>query len=508
MNKRTKILISLFGIIIVSLCLINLTYGYINYNIEGNKSETSLKAVTGKSELTFSILTEEKSSSLIEPGYIDTKVFTVKNTGNSNVTYNILLNNVINTFVRTSDVVYTLYKINSSSTIDINNLNNSDVVASGVYPIINSYLLFNEFIEPNEINAYALKVEYKNLDINQDENKGKTFGGKLEIQTEIVNPFKSNTLAYKILENALSTTNEEKNENFADFTFNPATTPSVDSSADDESELSMINDDYGNSYYFRGNVKNNYINFASMCWRIVRIEGDGSTKLILEDQDQLCSKNMNSDWNITPSVPFGYIPSGYNEEGKPEFTSSTKYGVFGVEYKLNEYTDILEQKIMDTYSKNLKDYLKIDEWCYDITDTNISDDAYDYGAKNRIFSIKNPTLKCDVEKVKKYADESDMYVGILTADEVAFAGGSINSGSLFYLINNNSNSNNSAWWTLSPYEYYNGDPEGRVIAVDYSGRIYDTYVSYNLSYRPVIVLNNNVIYESGNGTIDNPYIIN
>lgn len=40
-------------------------------------------------------------------------------------------------------------------------------------------------------------------------------------------------------------------------------------------------DDYGISYYYRGNVVNNYVSFAGYTWRIMRINGDGSVRLIL-----------------------------------------------------------------------------------------------------------------------------------------------------------------------------------------------------------------------------------
>ncbi len=40
-------------------------------------------------------------------------------------------------------------------------------------------------------------------------------------------------------------------------------------------------DDYGTSYYYRGAVENNYVVFANMCWRVVRVVGDGSIKLTL-----------------------------------------------------------------------------------------------------------------------------------------------------------------------------------------------------------------------------------
>ena len=59
-----------------------------------------------------------------------------------------------------------------------------------------------------------------------------------------------------------------------------------------ESVISTIQDEYGTSYYYRGAVKNNYVNFNEMCWRIVRIEGDGSVKLLLEDRYVECNDDM------------------------------------------------------------------------------------------------------------------------------------------------------------------------------------------------------------------------
>ena len=40
-------------------------------------------------------------------------------------------------------------------------------------------------------------------------------------------------------------------------------------------------DDYGTSYYYRGNIPNNYVIFAGKCWRIVRVDGAGNIKLFL-----------------------------------------------------------------------------------------------------------------------------------------------------------------------------------------------------------------------------------
>ena len=73
-----------------------------------------------------------------------------------------------------------------------------------------------------------------------------------------------------------------------------------------EKELSATIDDYGTSYYYRGGVEDNYVNFAGMCWKIVRIEGDGSTKLILEDRSAKCnSSSYTGNWSDGTKVAIG-----------------------------------------------------------------------------------------------------------------------------------------------------------------------------------------------------------
>lgn len=51
-------------------------------------------------------------------------------------------------------------------------------------------------------------------------------------------------------------------------------------SLDSEIGLYATNDDDGTSYFYRGAVENNYLSFAGFIWRIVRINGNGSIRLI------------------------------------------------------------------------------------------------------------------------------------------------------------------------------------------------------------------------------------
>ena len=53
--------------------------------------------------------------------------------------------------------------------------------------------------------------------------------------------------------------------------------------------LYAAEDDLGTSYYYRGNVTNNYVSYAGYIWRIVRRNGDGSIRLwyILEHRRRI-----------------------------------------------------------------------------------------------------------------------------------------------------------------------------------------------------------------------------
>ena len=82
----------------------------------------------------------------------------------------------------------------------------------------------------------------------------------------------------------------------------------------EETEAIMAStvDDYGTSYYFRGEVTNNYVEFANKCWRIVRVTGDGSVKLTLFNNNaggktNPCAEaNDSGDAAITDKSKFNY----------------------------------------------------------------------------------------------------------------------------------------------------------------------------------------------------------
>src|SRR5574344_1444077 len=84
----------------------------------------------------------------------------------------------------------------------------------------------------------------------------------------------------------------------------PITTPGAAVSTASEALLASAEDDNGTSYYFRGAVTNNYVEFANKCWRIVRITGDGSVKLVLHNDNTTGVANPCDAANNSASAAF------------------------------------------------------------------------------------------------------------------------------------------------------------------------------------------------------------
>ena len=266
-----------------------------------------------------------------------------------------------------------------------------------------------------------------------------------------------------------------------------------------EKELSSTPDDYGTSYYYRGGVEDNYVNFAGLCWKIVRIEGDGSTKLILEDRNTKCnSSSYTGNWSDGTKIEFGY-----DSNNKADFLNYSG----GLADSLKNFQTTLSTKVGT--GKSLSDYLKVDDWCFDhnVSSTDSYGNQY-YDAYKRIYTDKSPSLKCTGTKLNKYRDNTDMYVGTLTADEVSFAGATRATNYTHYLMNSYAESNSLWWWGLSLRSYSTGDGGDIAILLSYDGSLSSSEVfGYSRCSRPAVTLLSNIQISSGDGTQQNPYIV-
>ena len=174
------------------------------------------------------------------------------------------------------------------------------------------------------------------------------------------------------------------------------------------------------------------------------------------------------------------------------------------------------------YNNNLKAYESVIDdnlWCND--KTNVTDTTYDpwsitpnglgyaknvtyYGATQRLVSASNsaggtgPSLNCN-GKLSKITSK----IGLITADELAFAGYAWNIDNTTTYLQENATGN--SWWSLSPF-FFDGD--ARVWGVGDSNGSFGLYMSNTLAVRPSISLISSVTISGGTGTSEDPYIIN
>ena len=227
---------------------------------------------------------------------------------------------------------------------------------------------------------------------------------------------------------------------------------------ENEADLIKSSDDIGVSYYFRGDVNNNYVSFGGMIWRIVRINGDGTVRIVLNDVTDVISS-----YYLTDSTNFKFEESN-----------------------INSYLDTWLQD-------NLRDYTEFianSKFCNDI----VADDVYNYSAYNRIMTNKIPTLNC-------LGNSFGNNIGLLTIDEVVLAGASpILANTSFYLHNSEIT---ESWYTMTGAS--GAETSINMFMISSDGSI-KTDINGNLyrNVRPVINLIKN-IKMIGSGTIDNPY---
>ncbi len=310
-----------------------------------------------------------------------------------------------------------------------------------------------------------------------------------------------------------------------------------------EAELASTEDDYGTSYYFRGAVTNNYVIFANKCWRIVRVGGDGSVKLILHNDNTTGAANPCDSANNSASAAFArYSGTTYTSKFNSNYTDNAyvgfMYGTPGSSTYEATHANTNKSTILTNletwYNNKLKTYESVIDdtvWCND--KTNVTDTTYNptnyggnatglgygrnktyYGAYQRLVSTSfraggtGPSLKCNGELSRITSK-----VGLITADELAFAGYAYQKGNTTTYLQENATSD--YWWSLSPSIFFGAGAYGGsayVWNVRGSSGIFDSalvnysgttvYGSYGL--RPSISLKSTTNV-TGDGTSDKPY---
>ena len=395
---------------------------------------------------------------------------------------------------------------------------------------------------------------YYNLDLNQYALSGKSFTGKIYVENVNCST-EDGTTVKKGYETILA-------NNGGKTAIEAKGTPDFSASATENEGMYKATDDLGTSYYFRGAVDNNWVKYGKytkdtyygwddnkgyniltescngvencykiaskgddIYWRIIRINGDNSIRLIYAGTDA-----PDSNTKITMAVQ----PDELTEK------TSIGYSLFNVANESAEYVGYMYtigEQHGTSQSSTIKTYLE--DWYANYTDLNkigtkITDQIYCndrtastnssgatgeisswasmgtdyyYGAHNRIWgdgSKSNPILTCANANDKfsttttKGNGKLSYPIGLITADEVNMAGG------YNYLNNKSYYLYTGKWyWLGSPFNFESDCTA--VFMVDKDSLTYDFFFQ-DQGVRGVVSLSSDAKL-LGSGTYDDVYIV-
>ena len=248
----------------------------------------------------------------------------------------------------------------------------------------------------------------------------------------------------------------------------------------------------GTTYYFAGQPTDNWVKFGDYYWRIIRMNGDGSTRLIYSGES--ADNNINN-FNI----------------GENRFNNYNNYSYYvGLSYNTTQHGSGTNSSVLDFlnnwYSKNLIEYEDyIDSNVGFCSDRNVQSDYIweaeedvDYAAWNRLsghpYGIISPTLQCNNTN-----DILRLSIGLITADEVSFSGITFDDEySVHYLYSV------GEFWTMTPNKYQ--QRLGANMITLKLGSFSNSYVTDRRYVRPVINLKASTLF-MGSGTVSDPYVV-
>ena len=450
-----------------------------------------------------------------------TKKFTIENTGTADAKIKMFFDEMINTYTEGSLTYILSYSETEDGTY-------TEVVSKTNVPQsenASKKILANSLTIPvGKTYYYELEITLNYLsDVNQDEDINATFNTKFKV--EDIN-YKIN-LGLETLKH-LKQTSQGARTNFDE----PATT--------DEGIFEM-EDDYGTSYYYRGAVEENYVKFAGFYWRIIRVNGDGSLRIIYDGTQAYANgannaerfikigQAYNTNYNDNKYVGWMYGPaettaSTSKAQAQTNTADSTIKEVVDAWYKTNIEDTGYGNAVSDTLFCNDRSIpgKELTELSAD-TELGYGSNATGYGALGRFItgnysaSIYDLYAKTGIQPTYKCLQKNDAFtvndtskgngaltypVGLITADEIVAAGsGKFDITNTNYYLYNPS----SFYWALSPHFVDTlGFPY--VFFVYSSGQLGYTHVHNVGAVAPVI----NLSYEyantlKGTGTMTDPY---
>ena len=539
MDKMRKkyIVLVIVTILISVIALIGASYALLTMTIEGDKKITLTAGILKVDFEDGNYINLDNAAPISDSSgqKLTPYTFTITNTGNINAYYHVSLeeestNTLTNNYLKmklTNDKGYDsgVVKVNSYGT--------------GTFDIKGE-----ETLEPEDTVTYTLWMW---LDETADNSaQGKEYKSKIVV-TSYDRKQKSVVLQQILEDNEV----QEEKTNMFNYASNGGYFDMSSGSQSTNPEyvtngLYSMEDEDGTSYYYRGNVTNNNVQFGEyasdyyvynyssryfqsleacqedssscsesnrvklasagdkMYWKIVRVNGDGSLRLIYNGTS---ANPDNSD--LAHSYAVGQVPYNSNS-GDPKYTG----------YTYDNGTDSFIKREIDTWYSNTLGNSSYDSkviegrFCSDssgykpASEYGFSDmdgmnvfASYDrLGQSATGYSKENsPSLKCPAT-TESYGGSYRLKAGLITADELVLAGenpGVITDGYL------NIGDSEMYYWSMTPADFARGFA---FVWNENDGPAND-YVAVNRAVRPVINVTTDNGFTSGDGTAENVYVL-
>ena len=420
------------------------------------------------------------------------------------VMYGIFINLINNTFVKCDDYNYdeltnACEKGVSEITYTIKDKDTNRELARGDLTGKSGkikLLTEEKEVESKTVFNYTITITFEDTRKDQNHNQNKGIEGNIEVEfTELTGS-----------EYILSHYDTILTRNDFSTTVKNTTTGTIYKSLN-ESQY----DEDGEVYYFAGAPTDNYVKFAGFYWRIIRINGDGSIRMIYSGEDSPATIGTSTQIS-TSAYNSSYVNNMYVGY---MYTSGQVHGLgtnSGIKNTLDSWyqTNIANKGYGDKVSTEAG-------FCGDrepSTNSSTSNGAGGTGTTQTYYggyirlvnSTKSPTLKCK--------NNEDMYtvsgssrgnkaltnpVGLITADEVSMAGGVWGTNNTSYYLYTGQN-----YWTMSPRRF--DGSYAYVFAVYSNGFLHYGSVHSTYGVRPVINLSADVKV-TGSGTSSDPFVV-
>jgi len=524
----------LFGMMLGVLFIVSTSVTYAWFSSQFGGVGEQMIVETGTLSLVYKDGIEIEGIN-VRPGWSQTKTFTVTNTGTHAVEYNIIFKDLINE-IEKNELVVSYTCTSYINYVDENNKGTVSGKCSGitnqVVPLSSARLdtSITEYIGIGVgiTHEYTLSLLFREMNTEQNYNQGKDVNTKINILRPLETSRGSlydviiadNPIIKNDSTNLFASVADDVSESGLFRTTDLTKTEDINGDGTGEEVL-----------YFRGVVENNYLVFANYCWRIVRTNENGSIKLRYGGVPTITGDVITCPQTGTP-IAADIINDHWNDESYAESD-------------LNYSNSVIKDTLDSWYSTNIlskgatvTDRIANTIYCSDLSGKGnlaggIIEGITYFGPAIRIFDYNASTdtygPREDAQPTYKCAQKSDAYtlsysnggdsgygnelltnpIGLLTADEVSFAGGAFMLENTSYYLHTG-----SPYWTMSPGDIDKGNPEEHIvdaIIVNSDSTMGFRYLSddtqHTVNVLPTISLYNDTIVDSGTGEYNNPYII-